>query len=86
MSRGKRASIFGGFLGKKDKSEDKAEQKKEEHKVEGEASKVQPEIKDDAPVVAPVAESKPHYTVDALARMLTSLSFNHCPSHHPGPS
>jgi hypothetical protein len=53
----KRASIFGGLLGKKDKVEDKAEQKKEEHKVEGEASKTHPEVKDEAPVVAPVAET-----------------------------
>lgn len=58
VSRGKRASIFGGLLGKKDKAEDKAEQKKEEHKTEGEASTVTPEIKkDDAPVVAPTAET-----------------------------
>ena len=58
MSRGKRASIFGGLLGKKDKAEEKPEHKKEEPKVEGEASKPLPEIKDEAPVVAPVAESK----------------------------
>lgn len=61
-SRGKRASIFGGLLGKKDKAEDKVEQRKEEHKTEGESSKAEPELKKDeplaaAPVVAPV-ESK----------------------------
>ncbi|KAF2833029.1 hypothetical protein CC86DRAFT_365021 [Ophiobolus disseminans] len=52
VSRGKRASIFGGLLGKKDKAEEKAE-----HKVEGESSKTHPEIKDDAPVIAPLAET-----------------------------
>ncbi|KAH7414130.1 Pleckstrin homology domain-containing protein [Phaeosphaeria sp. MPI-PUGE-AT-0046c] len=55
----KRASIFGGLLGKKDKVEDKVEQKKEEKKedkVEGESSKAQPEIKEETPAVAPVAE------------------------------
>ena len=56
----KRASIFGGLLGKKDKVEDKVEQKKEEkkeEKVEGESSKAQPEVKDETPAVAPVAET-----------------------------
>lgn len=44
VSRGKRTSIFGGFLGKKDKVEEKAEEKKEkaeeklEDKKEGEAA------------------------------------------------
>lgn len=57
----KRASIFGGLLGKKDKAEEKVEQKKEEkkeeHKTEGESSKAQPEIKEETPAVAPVAET-----------------------------
>lgn len=34
VSRGKRASIFGGILGKKEKPEEKAEEKKEEDKKE----------------------------------------------------
>jgi hypothetical protein len=58
-SRGKRTSIFGGLLGKKDK----ADEKKEEHKIEGESSKAHPELpKEEAPVAvpvaAPIAESK----------------------------
>jgi hypothetical protein len=54
VSRGKRTSIFGGLLGKKDKAEDKAE-----HKTEGESSKAELELKkDDGLVAAPVAESK----------------------------
>lgn len=49
VSRGKRASIFGGLLGKKDK----------EHKEEAESSKTEPEVKKEEPVVAPtVGESK----------------------------
>jgi hypothetical protein len=48
----KRASIFGGLLGKKDKAE--------EHKVEGESSKAHPEaLKEEAPIV-PVTESMYH--------------------------
>lgn len=43
VSRGKRASIFGGLLGKKDK----------EHKEEAEASKTEPEVKKEEPVAAP---------------------------------
>jgi hypothetical protein len=42
VSRGKRASIFGGLLGKKDK----------EHKEESEAAKTEPEVKEE-PTVAP---------------------------------
>jgi len=54
VSRGKRASIFGGLLGKKDK----AEEKKAEHKEESEVTKTEPEVKkDEAAVVAPVAET-----------------------------
>ncbi|ORY15593.1 Pleckstrin homology domain-domain-containing protein [Clohesyomyces aquaticus] len=46
VSRGKRASIFGGFLGKKEKAEEKKEEKKEEEaKKEGEET------------AAPVAEA-----------------------------
>jgi hypothetical protein len=48
----KRASIFGGLIGKKDK----AEVKKEEPK-DGESSKAVPEIKDDAAVVVPASET-----------------------------
>ena len=50
----KRASIFGGLLGKKDKAEDK----KDESKVEGESSKAVPEVKkDEAATVAHVTEA-----------------------------
>ncbi|KAH7080518.1 Pleckstrin homology domain-containing protein [Paraphoma chrysanthemicola] len=52
----KRASIFGGLLGKKDKAEEKAEQKKEEHKAEGEAAKTEPEVKKDEAPIVPVTE------------------------------
>ncbi|KAH7114371.1 Pleckstrin homology domain-containing protein [Dendryphion nanum] len=51
VSRGKRASIFGGFLGKKDKAEEKVEEKKEEHEAK-KADKAE-----ETPVVAPVAEA-----------------------------
>lgn len=39
VSRGKRASLFGGLLGKKEKTEEKAEAKKEEKKEESDAKK-----------------------------------------------
>jgi len=55
VSRGKRASIFGGLLGKKDKAEEKVEQKKAEHKEE-EAVKAEPEVKKDEAAVAAPAE------------------------------
>lgn len=48
VSRGKRASIFGSFLGKKDKAEEKAEEKKEEH----DAKKAE-----ETPAVAPIADA-----------------------------
>jgi hypothetical protein len=53
LSRGKRGSIFGGLLGKKDKVEEKAEAKKHDHKDGA-------EVKSDE--AAPVAESEfcPH--------------------------
>lgn len=43
----KRASLFGGLLGKKDKAEEKVEQKKDEH----EATTAVPEVRGDEPVV-----------------------------------
>ncbi|KAF2032035.1 hypothetical protein EK21DRAFT_62070 [Setomelanomma holmii] len=52
----KRASIFGGLLGKKDKVEEKVEQKKEEHKAESAASKTEPEVKKDEAPIVPVTE------------------------------
>lgn len=55
-SRGKRASIFGGFLGKKEKLEEKKEEheeKKEEKKAEEAEEKKAEEI---VPPVTPLAE------------------------------
>jgi hypothetical protein len=75
----KRASIFGGLLGKKDK----AEEKKEDHKVEGESSKTNPEVvKEEAPIV-PVTDSM-YCRLKVTIHMLTTLSFCHRPGHHPG--
>ena len=48
-SRGKRASIFGGFLGKKDKPEEKKEEKKAEEAEEKKAEEI-------VPPVTPLAE------------------------------
>lgn len=57
-SRGKRASIFGNLLGKKDKVEEKAEAKKEEKKEEKkEGEEVEAAKKDETAVAdAPAAE------------------------------
>lgn len=52
VSRGKRASIFGGLLGKKDKVEEKVEEKKEEKKEKSEEKKEEPVAAE------PVAECK----------------------------
>ncbi|KAL1607808.1 hypothetical protein SLS60_002746 [Paraconiothyrium brasiliense] len=67
VSRGKRASIFGGLLGKKDKAEEKHEEKKEEKKEEKEEKKAEEatpattepatEASAAAPVTAPVITS-----------------------------
>lgn len=64
VSRGKRASIFGGLLGKKDKVEEKVEEKKEEKKEKSEEKKEEPvaaepvaESSAVAPVTAPVITS-----------------------------
>lgn len=71
VSRGKRASIFGGFLGKKDK----AEEKKEEKKDETEAKKEEEETATPAPTTeattgvsatAPVITSDIPNTADEL--------------------
>jgi hypothetical protein len=75
----KRASMFAGLLGKKDK----AEEKKEEHKVEGESSKTNPEVvKEEAPIV-PVTDSMFHH-LGITDHLLTTPSLRHRPSHHPG--
>ncbi|KAJ4296445.1 hypothetical protein N0V90_006490 [Kalmusia sp. IMI 367209] len=69
VSRGKRASIFGGLLGKKDKAEEKVEEKKEEKKEKSEEKKEEKEeptvpaepaaeTSATAPVVAPVITSE----------------------------
>ena len=79
VSRGKRSSIFGGLLGKKDKAEEKAEEKKEEKKEEKE------EKKDDALVpVEPVAECKflaCHIEMNPNNHSLCRRSCD-CPSPH----
>ncbi|KAH8727648.1 Pleckstrin homology domain-containing protein [Phaeosphaeriaceae sp. PMI808] len=57
----KRASIFGGLLGKKDKADDK----KDEPKVEGESSKAAAEVKkDDATPIADSSTTAPVITTD----------------------
>jgi hypothetical protein len=58
-SRGnKRTSIFGGLLGKKDKTEEKTDAKKLDHKEGSDALVADSEIKKDDPlVVAPTTES-----------------------------
>lgn len=61
VSRGKRASIFGTFLGKKDKAEEKVEEKKEE-KAEEEAKKEEPAVAEastEPATAAPVTEETP---------------------------
>jgi hypothetical protein len=47
-SRGKRTSIFGGLLGKKDKAEEKSEAKKEDHEAK----------KEETPVVVPATATE----------------------------
>lgn len=54
VSRGKRASLFGGFLGKKEKAEEKAEEKKEEKAEEKAEDK-----KEEEPAVAEGMFGKP---------------------------
>lgn len=44
VSRGKRASLFGGLLGKKEKVEEKVEEKKEEKKEKEEEKKDEPAV------------------------------------------
>ncbi|KAF1968350.1 hypothetical protein BU23DRAFT_558578 [Bimuria novae-zelandiae CBS 107.79] len=56
VSRGKRSSIFGGFLGKKDKLEEKSEEKKEDETVV--PAEPTAETSTAAPVAAPVITSE----------------------------
>jgi hypothetical protein len=69
VSRGKRASIFGGLLGKKDKAEEKVEEKEEE-KVED---------KKESETAAPVAESST--IVAPTAPVIPAVEENHKPAH-----
>lgn len=55
VSRGKRSSIFGGFLGKKEKAEEKAEEKKEESEAKEETP---------APAAAEASTTAPVITQD----------------------
>lgn len=79
VSRGKRSSIFGSFLGKKDKAEEKKEEKKDEA-----------EAKKEEEAVAPVAESKFFsfflffvFVRHAIKGVLTRDSCPCHPRHHP---
>jgi len=78
VSRGKRASFFGGFMGKKEKLEEKKEEKKEEaEEKKVEAEEKEAEKKDEPAVapttgaelpivpVAPVAEQAPVVTAES---------------------
>ena len=79
MSRGKRASIFGGLLGKKDKLEEKKEEKKEEkaEKKEEKAEKKE-EKKEEEAVVAPPAEGKSAQAIPS-GKWLTRLASTTAP-------
>ncbi|KAF2747415.1 hypothetical protein M011DRAFT_494531 [Sporormia fimetaria CBS 119925] len=75
-SRGKRASIFGGLLGKKDKAEAKVEEKKEEKKEEAEAKK-----ETDAAAPAPAAEAST--AVAPTAPVIPPVEGNNAPLEVP---
>lgn len=73
-SRGKRTSIFGGLLGKKDKAEEKIEEKKaEKEEKKEEKAEEKAEKEEAAPAVEPVAEGRFMSTV-RLSVSLTELA------------
>ncbi|KAJ4353214.1 uncharacterized protein N0V89_004941 [Didymosphaeria variabile] len=70
VSRGKRASIFGGLLGKKDKAEEKVEEKKEEKKEKSEEKKEEKKAEEATPATTePATEAS---TAPVTAPVITS--------------
>lgn len=77
VSRGKRASLFGGLLGKKDKAEEKVEEKKE--KAEEKAEEKKEEKKEGETPAAPAAETSTP-TVAATAPVIPPVEETSAPA------